>query len=64
MEKELQEVREEREDIYSVRSGDGEEAKDLKTTAGYLLQLLSRSRIEKEARKRRDLAQAVMEFAE
>jgi hypothetical protein len=65
MEKALQEVREELEDVYNVLSAeDGEEAKDLKKTAGYLLQLLSRSQIEREARKRRELAQAVMEFAE
>ncbi len=65
MKEAVREIREEIQDLYDgIDAGESEEAGGLKAAAKNLLRLLSRSEIEGEARKRTDLARAVMEFAE
>lgn len=65
MERMLQEIREEVQDLHDgIDTEEGEEAQALKKTAEYFLTLMSRSELQKEARKRTELAIAVMEFAE
>ncbi len=65
MKEAVREVREEIQDLHdAIDAGESEESVALKAAAKNLLSLLSRSEIEREAWKRRDLAQAVMEFAE
>jgi hypothetical protein len=65
MKEAVTEVREEIQDLYdAIDVGESEDAAALKAIAKQLLSLLTRSEIEQEARKRTDLARAVMEFAE
>lgn len=61
----LKEIQEEAQDVYDALGTEaGEDAASLREVARQILQMLSRSELEREGRKRTELALAVAEFAE
>ncbi len=61
----LREIREETQDIYDALGTEkGEDVASLRKVAKQLLSMLSRPELERESRKRTELALAIAEFAE